>query len=477
MANSGVSPNHSPKTGVSSPWSQIVAAAAPPTSPPPPAVVESHAVNSAPAEEPDNGVGHNGNTGKRPAWNKPSNGASSAVMGADSWPALSESARAPSKSHSPSPSESAKGLMNASSVPQLQSTGSALPSPQRQVRDNASTNNMVPTQQRSYKRSNSIPSSNGGHPPQLSTPQGSMAATGSHNHNSSPRDHQPRTGFVSSDHPQQRNSFRNRNGGPHHRGDGAHHHNYGSRRDGNQDWNSHRNFNGRDNYMSPRFVPRFIRPPPPPNPAQLFPPPPPMRPFGGSIGFPELPPQMIYVPPPPPDSLRGVPFVSPIPPNAMFFQPPDPQLYTKIVKQIDYYFSGENLVKDTYLRRNMDDQGWVPITLIAGFKKVMHLTDNIQIVLDAVRTSSVVEVQGDKIRRRNDWNIWILPPYQPHNVRSSQTVVQLAEQVQSIALETTNKDGAGGLDVSQNSQLLFSTKEGTAQVGIQVSDNSISARN
>jgi len=34
------------------------------------------------------------------------------------------------------------------------------------------------------------------------------------------------------------------------------------------------------------------------------------------------------------------------------------------------FFSNDNLVKDIYLRRNMDDQGWVPINLISNFKKV-----------------------------------------------------------------------------------------------------------
>lgn len=32
--------------------------------------------------------------------------------------------------------------------------------------------------------------------------------------------------------------------------------------------------------------------------------------------------------------------------------------------------SNENLIKDIYLRQNMDDQGWVLIKLIAGFNKV-----------------------------------------------------------------------------------------------------------
>ncbi|TYJ45808.1 hypothetical protein E1A91_A02G081900v1 [Gossypium mustelinum] len=41
----------------------------------------------------------------------------------------------------------------------------------------------------------------------------------------------------------------------------------------------------------------------------------------------------------------------------------------------------------------MDDQGWVPIKLIAGFKKVSLLTDNIQLITDALQSSTVVEVQ------------------------------------------------------------------------------------
>ncbi|XP_020202770.1 la-related protein 1C [Cajanus cajan] len=491
MAMSGASPNHSPKPGVSSPWSQIVAAAAPPSSSPPPPVVESAMVNSVPAEDSDSGAGHNVNSGKRPAWNKPSNGVSSSVMGAETWPALSESARASVKSTSPSPSpslsESSKG---SSEVSPLQGSGSVVPSPQRHVRDNASANNTVQAHQKSFKRSNSNTSSNGGNLlPQMSVPQSSVAAAGSHNHNSSPKEHQPRAGFVPNDHPPQRNSYRHRNGGgPHQRGD-YHHHNYGGRRDQDRghDWNNHRNFNGRDNYMSPRIVPRFIRPQPPPNHAQFYPPgPPPMRPYGGSYGYHELHPQMVYVPPPALESFRGVSYMSPMPPNAMYFPPPDTQLHAKIVNQINYYFSNENLVKDLFLRRKMDDQGWVPISLIAGFKKVKFLTDNIQIVLDAVRTSSVVEVQGDKIRRRNDWRRWIMPADQLPNVRGSQTIGQLAEQVQSIALETTNNDDAGVLDAASqnrpfgdlNSQYMLSTSEGTgSQVGIQVSDHSISARN
>ncbi|RDX70488.1 La-related protein 1C, partial [Mucuna pruriens] len=503
--------NHSPRH--SSDNIQSRRAARLPTSPPWNQVVrgESESVAAAPSSSPSQSMevfpsaaapvddfssapesSDNGGAAKRPVWKKPSpNGAAASevqpVMDALSWPALSESTRAAMKS------ELSKGLLDGSSVPtQLQGLESASSSsPQREVGDNASTNSVVLTRQKSIKHQSSNASSNGGHP-QQSAPQVSIAAAATGSRNSSPKDHTQRSGFVSNDHPQQRNSFRNRNGGPHQRGDGSHHHNYGNRRD--QDWNNNnRSFSGRDTHMSPRAVPRFMRPPPPPNSAQFFHPSP-MRPFSGHIGFHELAsPPLVFVaaPPPPPDSIRGVPFVPPVPHHPMFFTGPDPQLHSKIVNQIDYYFSNENLIKDTFLRQNMDDQGYVPVKLIAGFNKVMHLTDNIQIILDAVRTSSVVEVQGDKIRRRNDWRRWIMPPPVKFSKSTTLGVLNpdtLAEQVHNIALETSTYDGAGGLDVlpdiSQrrstfgdfSSPLQLSTSDGTGQFGIQGSDYSISAR-
>lgn len=114
--------------------------------------------------------------------------------------------------------------------------------------------------------------------------------------NRSPRDSSQRGGYSSqfhggNDHPQHRNSFRNRNGGSHSHGDGSHHHNYGGRRDqerGNQNWSGQHNFNGRGYHMqSQRGTQRFTRPspPPPPSTAQFIPPPV-MRPLGAPMGFP-----------------------------------------------------------------------------------------------------------------------------------------------------------------------------------------------
>lgn len=108
----------------SSPWNQVVrgesepVAAAPSSSTEdfPSAAVPVDDFSSSAAESSDNG-----GAALRPVWNKPSpNGAAAAAsdvrpeMDANSWPLPSESTRAATKS------ESSKGLLDGSSVPQSQ---------------------------------------------------------------------------------------------------------------------------------------------------------------------------------------------------------------------------------------------------------------------------------------------------------------------------------------------------------------------
>ncbi|KAI3942886.1 hypothetical protein MKW92_042964 [Papaver armeniacum] len=92
----------------------------------------------------------------------------------------------------------------------------------------------------------------------------------------------------------------------------------------------------------------------------------------------------------------------------------DHNLYLTTAKQIEYYFSPDSLWKNIYLRRHMDEQGWVHVSLIAGFHPVKELLKGIsdcnEFMLDAVRGSTTVETKGDMIRRSKDWMRWILPP-------------------------------------------------------------------
>ncbi|XP_078173961.1 la-related protein 1C-like [Carex rostrata] len=86
------------------------------------------------------------------------------------------------------------------------------------------------------------------------------------------------------------------------------------------------------------------------------------------------------------------------------------ELRNSILKQIEYYFSIENLVTDTHLRKKMDEQGWVSIYVVADFKRVKQMSGNLQFILESLNASTVVEVKGNKIRRRENWMTWILPP-------------------------------------------------------------------
>ncbi|XP_058090806.1 la-related protein 1C-like [Magnolia sinica] len=371
---------------------------------------------------------------KKQAWNRPSNGVIDAgpVMG-DNWPALSESARASAKS-----SDSLKAPSDGS-VPVSISPGPVIASsPHKPTTNNANPNltpnHAFPARHKPAKRGSGGgggmgPANNGSFmPPPVETPHSASdkVVAAEVVLDSSPRDPPqknsnwetgPRGPFIPQPHigtDQPRSSSRRGNGGLRGGGDGNYHSNYMNRREQERpsyEWNHPQSFSGRDAPMrQQRVVPRnFIRPPPP-APAP-FASPPPIRPYGGPMGFPDLSSPPYYIPVPPPESLRGAPFVAhPGPPAHVFFPPLDSQLRTMLVKQIDYYFSSENLCKDLYLRRNMDEHGWVPISLIANFNRVKQITNSIQFILDTVRMSTIVEVQGEKIRKRNDWMTWILPP-------------------------------------------------------------------
>lgn len=49
-------------------------------------------------------------------------------------------------------------------------------------------------------------------------------------------------------------------------------------------------------------------------------------------------------------------------------------------------------MKDFFLRRKMNAQGFLPLTLIASFQRVQNLTVDIDLVIDAVLESDRLEL-------------------------------------------------------------------------------------
>ncbi|KAF5286771.1 hypothetical protein FQR65_LT12441 [Abscondita terminalis] len=85
-----------------------------------------------------------------------------------------------------------------------------------------------------------------------------------------------------------------------------------------------------------------------------------------------------------------------------------PTLKDYIKKQIEYYFSEENLLRDFFLRRKMDAEGYLPITLIASFHRVQALTNNVSLVVEAISASDKLELYSAafKVRTKHDPLKW-----------------------------------------------------------------------
>uniref|UniRef100_A0A8C9HXF5 HTH La-type RNA-binding domain-containing protein n=1 Tax=Piliocolobus tephrosceles TaxID=591936 RepID=A0A8C9HXF5_9PRIM len=87
-----------------------------------------------------------------------------------------------------------------------------------------------------------------------------------------------------------------------------------------------------------------------------------------------------------------------------------------IKHQIEYYFSVENLERDFFLWGKMDEQGFLPISLIAGFQRVQALTTNLNRIIEALKDSTEVEIVDEKMRKKIEPEKWPVPGPPPRNV-------------------------------------------------------------
>ncbi|KAI2084415.1 hypothetical protein LOZ36_004808 [Ophidiomyces ophidiicola] len=114
-------------------------------------------------------------------------------------------------------------------------------------------------------------------------------------------------------------------------------------------------------------------------------------------------------------SLYGYPQIHPGPMTAIPYQPYMEQysLMGMISMQLEYYFSVDNLCKDLFLRRHMDSQGFVLLTVIAAFKRIKSLTEDMDLLRLVCRQLKTVEYRPgedglDRIRKKEKWEQWVL---------------------------------------------------------------------
>ncbi|XP_072105826.1 la-related protein 4 isoform X1 [Mobula birostris] len=85
-------------------------------------------------------------------------------------------------------------------------------------------------------------------------------------------------------------------------------------------------------------------------------------------------------------------------------------LRTSLRKQLEFCFSRENLSKDLYLVSQMDSDHFLPIWTIANIEGIKKLTTDLELILDVLRSSPLVQVdeKGERARPNHKRCIIIL---------------------------------------------------------------------
>ncbi|RWS28103.1 la-related protein 4-like protein, partial [Leptotrombidium deliense] len=89
---------------------------------------------------------------------------------------------------------------------------------------------------------------------------------------------------------------------------------------------------------------------------------------------------------------------------------PIEDLKVMLQNQLEYYFSRENLGRDTYLLSQMDSDQYVPISTVANFDQVKKLTSDMKLIVETLKVSPCVQVNEteEKVRPINKRCVLIL---------------------------------------------------------------------
>ncbi|CAM9828239.1 unnamed protein product, partial [Ectocarpus sp. 8 AP-2014] len=74
------------------------------------------------------------------------------------------------------------------------------------------------------------------------------------------------------------------------------------------------------------------------------------------------------------------------------------ELLVALKKQVEFYFSKQNLQSDGFLVSKMNAQMCVPVAVIAQFHKIQQLTSDTALIVESVKDSTVCTVTSDGIK-------------------------------------------------------------------------------
>jgi len=125
----------------------------------------------------------------------------------------------------------------------------------------------------------------------------------------------------------------------------------------------------------------------------------------------------------------------------------DEVLKNYVKHQIEYYFSKDNLQRDFFLRRKMDSDGFLPVSLIASFNRVQQLSQDITFIVASVEQSDIVECKdGILIRPKDDPESWPL--------KATDLNPEVPEFIPTTIVEEEDTAGTDGDDESEEEDKL-----------------------
>ncbi|KAL6112748.1 larp6 [Pungitius sinensis] len=135
------------------------------------------------------------------------------------------------------------------------------------------------------------------------------------------------------------------------------------------------------------------------------------------------------------------------------WQPPDTEVIQKLVAQIEYYLSDENLEHDAFLLKHVrrNKLGFVSVKLLTSFKKVKHLTRDWRTTAYALRHSGVLELndEGRKVRRKT-----AVPVFASESLPSRMLLLSDLQRWPELAALTVDNGGGNEGGATQQEQLM-----------------------
>jgi len=141
---------------------------------------------------------------------------------------------------------------------------------------------------------------------------------------------------------------------------------------------------------------------------------------------------------------------------------PKPDVTTLISQQMEYYLSDRNLVKDKFLREQLQKiggEGYLPLDIFTSFPKMRKISTDGNLIREVIRSSSILSLnlEGNLIKR----NVPFVPPTKKKSKKSKPTSTVTSSPPRTLSPPPTSMASITSfdIDISQENSRIRSYSE------------------